>query len=163
MQRPCRRRLVWQCRIAWNKLGAHLTRPAWYGPLGLLWGLQDEANELETELLMELHGQLLVKAGMIYSQLAQDGWADDDSAEGDKAAWQQQGVAADSEDTEDEGADSGDEGEAAHQAAVRRAKQKQQGWRVSKAGVLIGMIVLMLLAEVFVFLDMAGLFRGSKQ
>lgn len=129
--------------------------------------MQDEANELETELLLELHGLLLPKAGTIYSQLAQDGWPDDDSAEGDKAAWQREGADAESEDTDDEGPadddDDDDEGEAAHKAAMRRAKHKQQGWRVTKASVLIGMIVLMLLAEVFVFMDMTGLFRGMKR
>jgi hypothetical protein len=128
--------------------------------------LQAEANELEVELLMELHSRLLLRAGSAYSEAAAQGWADEDSEAGDKAAWQAAG-AEESEEEEDvdddsEGGD-GDEGEAAHRAAARRAKAKEKsGMKLTKASVLIGFVVLMLLAELFVFLDMAGVFRSKR-
>lgn len=126
--------------------------------------VQAEANELETELLMELHGHLLSKAGTIYKQLSRDGWAEGDSTQGDEAAWQQkQHTEAEGSESEDGEAVSDNEGEAAHRAAARRTKQKQHGWRVTKAGVLLGFVALILLAEVFVFLDMTGLFGRAKQ
>eukprot|EP00878_Enallax_costatus_P038880 GHUV01044368.1.p1 GENE.GHUV01044368.1~~GHUV01044368.1.p1 ORF type:complete len:515 (+),score=231.98 GHUV01044368.1:220-1764(+) len=125
--------------------------------------VQAKANELETELLMELHGHLLIQAGTIYQQVAQEGWPEDDSPEADKAAWQQQQQTEAESSDSDEEVVSDDEGEAAHRAAARRAKQKQHGWRVTKAGVLMGFLVLVLLAEVFVFLDMTGLFGRSKR
>ncbi|WIA10139.1 hypothetical protein OEZ85_010346 [Tetradesmus obliquus] len=124
--------------------------------------VQAEANELEVELLMELHGRLLLRAGSAYSEAAAQGWADDDSEAGDKAAWQAAG-AAESEEEEEEGEGSDDEGEAAHRAAARRAKAKDKGgFKLTKASVLIGFVVLMLLAELFVFLDMAGLFKSKR-
>lgn len=111
---------------------------------------------------MELHGRLLLRAGSAYSEAAAQGWADDDSEAGDKAAWQAAG-AAESEEEEEEGEGSDDEGEAAHRAAARRAKAKDKGgFKLTKASVLIGFVVLMLLAELFVFLDMAGLFKSKR-
>jgi hypothetical protein len=123
---------------------------------------QAEANELEVELLMELHGRLLLRAGSAYSEAEAQGWADEDSAAGDEAAWQAAGQEDESgeEDEASEGSD--DEGEAAHRAAARRAKAKEKGgFKLTKASVLIGFVVLMLLAELFVFLDMAGVFRSK--
>jgi hypothetical protein len=125
---------------------------------------QAEANELEVELLMELHGRLLLRAGSAYSEAEAQGWADEDSAAGDKAAWQAAGQEEEESEEEDEAsAGSDDEGEAAHRAAARRAKAKEKGgFKLTKASVLIGFVVLMLLAELFVFLDMAGVFRSKR-
>jgi hypothetical protein len=123
---------------------------------------QAEANELEVELLMELHGRLLLRAGSAYSEAEAQGWTDEDSAAGDAAAWQAAGE-EESEEEDEASAGSDDEGEAAHRAAARRAKAKEKGaFKLTKASVLIGFVVLMLLAELFVFLDMAGLFRSKR-
>lgn len=124
--------------------------------------LQGEANELEVEMLLELQTHLLLEAGSIYRQGADDGWPDDDTPAGDDAAWSAAAEAA-TEEEEDSEADSevGDEGEAAHKAAAKRSKAKGAGFRLTKAGVLVGFVVLILLAEIVVFLDMAGLL-GSR-
>eukprot|EP00882_Tetradesmus_deserticola_P016230 GHRQ01017319.1.p1 GENE.GHRQ01017319.1~~GHRQ01017319.1.p1 ORF type:complete len:115 (-),score=56.34 GHRQ01017319.1:300-644(-) len=114
---------------------------------------------------MELHGRLLLRAGSAYREAEALGWADEDSAAGDEAAWQAAG-AEESEESEEAAASEasdGDEGEAAHRAAARRGKAKERGgFRLTKASVLIGFVVLMLLAELFVFLDMAGLFSSKR-
>jgi hypothetical protein len=124
---------------------------------------QAEANELEMELLMGLHGRLLLRAGSAYSEAEAQGWADEDSAAGDKAAWQAAGAEESEEEEEGSEASDSDEGEAAHRAAARRAKAKEKsGLKLTKASVLIGFVVLMLLAELFVFLDMAGVFRSKR-
>lgn len=123
----------------------------------LLLCLQDEANELETELLQELFSHLLLQAGQVYKERQEGGWHDEDDAEEDRRVWD---TAADEEaeseaDTEDEELD---EAEAAHQAAVRRGKQRRS-WTPTKSEVLIILVGMMLLGELFVFLDMAGLFK----
>jgi hypothetical protein len=119
---------------------------------------QDEANDLETELLQELFSHLLLEAGQVYKQKEQEGWHDDDNDAADQQAWDAAAaVEGDSEDLSDaEGSD--DEGEAAHQAALKRSRQRKS-WRPTKAEVLIILVGMMLLGELFVFLDMAGLFR----
>lgn len=57
--------------------------------------------------------------------------------------------------------DEGDEADAAHKAAARRAKHKG-GFKLTKASVLVGLVALVLLAELFVFLDMTGWFRRRQ-
>lgn len=101
---------------------------------------QAEANELETELLLELDQRLLLQSGSIYTRLAREGWHDDDNAAGDAAAWRQQ--AAEEEEEEASSSDGGDdEGEAAHSAAVRRAKAKARGgFKWTKATVLAALV-----------------------
>lgn len=68
--------------------------------------LQSEANELEMELLMELRSQLLQRAATIYSSLEKEGWLEDDSPAGDKAAWQQAADAAEDSEEDEEVGDS---------------------------------------------------------
>eukprot|EP00775_Hariotina_reticulata_P010883 gene10883-11037_t len=128
--------------------------------------VQSEANELEVEMLMELETQLLLQAGSIYRQGAVDGWPDDDTPAGDEAAWSaaaQAATEAEEEEEEDSDKDSeaGDDGEAAHKAAAKRSKAKAAGFKLTKASVLVAFVVLILFAELFVFLDMAGLLGGK--
>jgi DNA-directed RNA polymerase specialized sigma54-like protein len=123
-------------------------------PLTLLL-LQEEANELETELLQELFTHLLLEAGQVYKQRQQDGWHDDDTAAADQQAWD---TAAEADSEEDSDIDEDDEGEAAHQAALKRSKQRRS-WKPSKGEVLIILVAMMLLGELFVMLDMLGLFK----
>jgi hypothetical protein len=125
--------------------------------------VQDEANELETELLQELFRHLLLEAGQVYKQRQQDGWHDEDTPAADQDVWDAAAAAAeaDSEDESDLEEGESDEGEAAHQAALRRAKQRRS-WKPSKGEWLIILIGMMLLGELFVMLDMLGLFNKRR-
>lgn len=127
--------------------------------------LQDEANELERELLQELFRHLLLEAGQVYKQRQQDGWHDEDTPAADHAAWDAAAAAgeADSEeeDSDLEEGESDDETEAAHKAALRRAKQRRS-WKPSKGEVLMILVGMMLLGELFVMLDMLGLFNRRR-
>lgn len=118
--------------------------------------LQDEANELETELLQELFTHLLLEAGQVYQQRQQDGWHDEDTAAADQQAWDT-AAEAEADSDEESDIDEDDEGEAAHQAALKRSKQRRS-WKPSKGEVLIILVGMMLLGELFVMLDMLGLF-----
>lgn len=120
---------------------------------------QDEANELETELLQELYRHLLLEAGQVYKQRQEDGWHDEDTTAEDQKAWDAAAAAAAEADSdEDSDIEEEDEGEAAHQAALRRSKQRRS-WKPSKGEVLIILVGMMLLGELFVMLDMLGLFK----
>lgn len=124
--------------------------------------LQDEANELETELLQELFRHLLLEAGQVYKQRQQDGWHDEDTPAADQAAWDAAAAAAEADSDEESDLEGeSDEGEAAHQAALRRAKQRRS-WKPSKGEVLIILVGMMLLGELFVMLDMLGLFNRRR-
>ncbi|KAF8069510.1 NUDT19 [Scenedesmus sp. PABB004] len=115
--------------------------------------VQAEASALETELLMALHGELLLRAGAIFARGAVAGWPDDDTPSGDAAAWERGGQSEDEADDSDDG--SGDEGEAAHRAAARHAKAKAGASRLSARGwALIALVLLVIAAQFFVFLDM---------
>jgi NACalpha-BTF3-like transcription factor len=122
--------------------------------------LQDEANELETELLQQLFSQLLLQAGQVYKQQQQAGLFEDDTAAEDLHAWEEAASGAEADSSEDEqsgGSDDGDEAEVAHQAAVKRNKQRRS-WKPTKGELLMALLAMLLLGEMFVFLDMAGLF-----
>lgn len=125
---------------------------------------QEEANELETELLQELHSHLLLQAGQVYKQRQADGWHDEDTPAEDQRAWDAAAEAeADSDLGSEDDEDSDAEAEAAHAAAVRRSKQRKS-WKPTKSEILIILVGMMLLGELFVFLDMAGLFnRGGRR
>lgn len=118
-------------------------------------GVQEEANELETELLQELFTHLQVQAGQVYKQRDEDGWHEEDTAAADQAAWE---APAEEEVFSDEEEDEDDEGEAAHQAALRRSKQRRS-WKPTKGEALLILIAMMLLGEFWVMLDMLGVFK----
>jgi hypothetical protein len=107
-------------------------------------------------LLFELHDHLLLKAAHEYQRAAADGWADDDNAAGDKAAWAAAAAAADAADSDSE-SDADEEGEAAHKAAARRSKEKHGGGvlglKLTKGGVLVLLMAIMLLGELLMLLD----------
>jgi len=54
-----------------------------------------------------------------------------------------------------------DEGEAAHQAAVRRSKQRRS-WKPTKGEALIILVAMMLLGEFWVMLDMLAWLYSRK-
>lgn len=110
--------------------------------------LQDEANELETELLQELFTHLLLQAGQVYQQRQED-----DSPVDDAAAWDAAANADEDSDEELETDEAEDEEEKAHAAALKRSKQKH-GFKLTKGGLLIALIAMMLLGELFVMIDM---------
>lgn len=122
-------------------------------------GAQEEANELETELLQELFTHLQVQAGQVYKQRDEDGWHEEDTAAADQAAWEapaEEEVFSDEEEEEED-----DEGEAAHQAALRRSKQRRS-WKPTKGEALIILVAMMLLGELWVMLDMMGVFNKRR-
>lgn len=119
--------------------------------------LQEEANELETELLQELFTHLLLEAGQVYKQREQEGWHEDDTAAADAAAWGAAAAAEADSDEESEIEDE-DEGEAAHQAALKRSKARRS-WKPTKGEVLVLLVGMLLLGELLVMLDMLGLFK----
>lgn len=118
---------------------------------------------METELLQELFRHLLLEAGQVYKQRQQDGWHDEDTPAADQAAWDVAAAAGEAGSEEESDLEEGesDEGEAAHQAALRRAKQRRS-WKPSKGEVLMILIGMMLLGELFMMLDMLGLFSRRR-
>lgn len=65
----------------------------------------------------------------------------------------------DEQDSDADGGDDDDDDEAAAAKAAAKKASKHKAFKISKGHMFLGLMVFILLAEVFVFIDMSGFWR----